>query len=67
MRTEGWPRVLGFFAEQYTAEHLADKLRQKGIGALAFHGELSQGARMQAIADFKGAQVQVLVATGGTI
>ena len=63
IKTEGWPRVLVFVAKQYTAEHLADKLRQKGIVALAFHGELSQGARMQSLADFKGAQVQVLVAT----
>jgi superfamily II DNA/RNA helicase len=63
IKTEGWQRVLVFVAKQYTAEHLADKLRQKGIVALAFHGELSQGARMQVLADFKGAQVQVLVAT----
>jgi len=55
--------VLVFVAKQYTAEHVADKLRRHGISAIAFHGELSQGARMQALADFKDEQVQVFVAT----
>ncbi|MBK8091995.1 MAG: DEAD/DEAH box helicase [Verrucomicrobiaceae bacterium] len=63
IQTEGWKRVLVFVAKQYSAEHVADKLRRGGISALAFHGDLSQGARMQALADFKGSQIQVLVAT----
>jgi ATP-dependent RNA helicase RhlE len=63
IKTEGWKRVLVFVAKQYTAEHLADKLRRSGISAVAFHGELSQGARMQALADFKDSQIHVLVAT----
>lgn len=63
IKTEGWSRVLVFVAKQYTAEHVADKLRRHGISAIAFHGELSQGARMQALADFKDEQVQVFVAT----
>jgi superfamily II DNA/RNA helicase len=63
IKTEGWPRVLVFVAKQYTAEHVADKLRRHGISAVAFHGELSQGARMQALADFKDEHVQVFVAT----
>jgi ATP-dependent RNA helicase RhlE len=63
IKSEGWLRVLVFVAKQYTAEHVADKLRRHGISAIAFHGELSQGARMQALADFKDEQVQVFVAT----
>ena len=63
IRTEGWNRVLVFVARQYTAEHVADKLRQNGISALAFHGELTQGARSQALADFKNSLIRVLVAT----
>lgn len=63
IKTEGWSRVLVFVAKQYTAEHVADKLRRHGISAVAFHGELSQGARMQALADFKDEHVQVFVAT----
>lgn len=63
IKAEAWQRVLVFVAKQYTAEHVADKLRRHGISALAFHGELSQGARWQALADFKDSQFQVLVAT----
>lgn len=63
IKTEGWRRVLVFVAKQYSAEHVADKLRRSGIAAVAFHGELSQGARSQALADFKESHIQVLVAT----
>ena len=63
IKTDGWKRVLVFVARQYTAEHIAEKLRQGGISAVAFHGELSQGARSQTLADFKDSQIQVLVAT----
>jgi ATP-dependent RNA helicase RhlE len=61
--TEGWKRVLVFVATQYTADHVADKLRRNGIGALAFHGDLSQGARNDVLLDFKNSLIQVLVAT----
>lgn len=59
----GWPRVLVFVATKYSTEHIADKLLQKGIKAAALHGELSQAARMKALADFKQSQLRVLVAT----
>jgi ATP-dependent RNA helicase RhlE len=59
----GWERVLVFVATRYATEHVAKKLRRLGINATALHGELSQGARAQALADFKAAKVQVLVAT----
>lgn len=58
-----WPRVLVFVATKYATEHVADKLRRAGLAAEALHGELSQGARLQALADFKASKVQVLVAT----
>jgi len=61
--TEGWKRVLVFVGTQYTADHVADKLRRNGISALAFHGDLSQGARSQVLLDFKNSLIQVLVAT----
>jgi superfamily II DNA/RNA helicase len=63
LKTEGWPRVLVFVASQYSAEHLADKLRQSGISARAFHGDLSPSARSQVLADFKESLIRVLVAT----
>ena len=63
IKSEGWNRVLVFVSKQYSAEHVADKLRRHGISALAFHGELSQGARRQALTSFKDSQIHVLVAT----
>ncbi len=59
----GWTRVLVFVATKYATEHVAEKLRRAGIEAAAFHGELSQGARMAALANFKASRVRVLVAT----
>lgn len=63
IREHGWTRVLVFVATKYSTEHVAEKLRRAGIKAAAIHGELSQGARTQALADFKAQQLQVLVAT----
>jgi len=63
IKSEGWSRVLVFVAKKYSASHVADKLRRAGISAVDFHGELSQGARAQALDDFKQSRVRVLVAT----
>ncbi len=63
IQTEGWSRVLVFVATKYATEHVADKLRRAGLKADALHGELSQSARLGALADFKAASTQVLVAT----
>ncbi len=58
-----WPRVLVFVATRYACNHVADKLRQAGIEAAAFHGDASQGARTRQLAAFKAGQLRVLVAT----
>lgn len=58
-----WSSVLVFVATKYATEHVADKLRRAGLTAAALHGELSQGARTAALADFKAGRVQVLLAT----
>jgi ATP-dependent RNA helicase RhlE len=63
LKTHAWPRLLVFVATKYATEHLTDKLRRNGIAAAPLHGELSQGARTQALKDFKASRVQVLVAT----
>lgn len=63
VQTEGWTRVLVFVATKYSTEHIADKLRRAGLNADALHGELSQGGRLDALADFKAAKTQILVAT----
>lgn len=60
---EGWRRVLVFVATKYATEHVADKLRRAGLAADALHGELSQGGRTAALADFKAGKTRILVAT----
>jgi ATP-dependent RNA helicase RhlE len=62
-RAEKWRRTLVFVASRHAAEMVADKLRKHGVRAVAFHGKMSQGARNQAIADFKAELIDVLVAT----
>lgn len=63
IEVENWQRVLVFVASQYSADHVADKLRRSGISAQSFHGDLSQGARTEVLDDFKNSQIRVLVAT----
>ncbi len=72
IETHGWSHVLVFVGSRYAAEHVSDKLNRAGkratvqsarISAAALHGQLSQGARTKALADFKAKRVQVLVAT----
>jgi ATP-dependent RNA helicase RhlE len=59
----GWERTLVFVATKYATEHIALKLQRLGFAARALNGDLSQGARTQALADFKAGRVQVLIAT----
>lgn len=63
IKSNGWSRVLVFVATKYATEHIADKLRRAGIEAGALNGEMSQGARTRALADFQSSELQVLVAT----
>jgi superfamily II DNA/RNA helicase len=63
VETHGWSGVLVFVATKYSTEHVAEKLGRAGIAAAALHGELSQGARTQALADLKAGKVKVLIAT----
>jgi superfamily II DNA/RNA helicase len=63
IQAEGWSRVLVFVATRYASDHVADKLRRNGVTAVSFHGERSQGARRQALGDFKAGEATVVVAT----
>ena len=63
LETHAWSTVLVFVASRYAAEHVATKLRRAKVAAAPLHGDLSQGARAQALADFKAKRLQVLVAT----
>jgi ATP-dependent RNA helicase RhlE len=58
-----WRRVLVFTRTKHGANRLAEQLEQDGLGAVAIHGNKSQGARTRALADFKSGAVRVLVAT----
>lgn len=63
IQENAWSRVLVFVATTYATEHVAEKLRKAGLKATALHGELSQGARLRALQEFKDSKVQVLLAT----
>ncbi len=61
--TENWRQVLVFTRTKRGADRLAKQLSDDGLGAVAIHGNKSQGARTRALADFKAGKVRVLVAT----
>lgn len=63
LKESGWSRILVFVATKYGADHLVQKLTRAAIAARAIHGDLSQGARTEALAGFKAGEIHVLVAT----
>lgn len=63
VKDQGWKRVLVFVATKYAAELVAEKLYKSGVFATAFHGDLSQGARKQVLAEFKNEQWEVVITT----
>ena len=63
IKSQGWTRVLVFVATKYAAELVAEKLYKAKIYATAFHGDLSQGARKQVLAEFKDEQWEVVITT----
>jgi len=58
-----WHQVLVFTRMKHGANRLAEYLNDNGIGAMAIHGNKSQGARTKALAEFKTGDLPVLVAT----
>ncbi len=58
-----WRQVLVFTRTKHGADKLVKQLEEDGIGALAIHGNKGQGARTRALAEFKGGDLRVLVAT----
>ncbi|MGK0189571.1 MAG: ATP-dependent RNA helicase RhlE [Verrucomicrobiales bacterium] len=63
IRTGSWSQVLVFTRTKHGANRLAKQLDCDGITSSAIHGNKSQNARTQALADFKSGKVRVLVAT----
>ena len=58
-----WFKVLVFTSTKDQADELMVKLKQAQIKAALCHGDKSQGSRRRALADFKDAKIQVLIAT----
>ena len=58
-----WSQVLIFTRTKHGANRLTKQLQQDGIEAAAIHGNKSQSARTQALADFKQSRIRALVAT----
>ncbi len=56
-------QVLVFTSSVYQADLVADKLQKNGIKARAIHSKKSQGARREALEDFKAGRLPVLVTT----
>jgi ATP-dependent RNA helicase RhlE len=56
-------QVLCFVRTKHGASRLARQLEKDGLKTTAIHGDRSQAARLEALADFKAAKVQVMVAT----
>jgi len=63
IKDQGWECVLVFVATQYSAERVAAKLHHGDLFATSFHGGLSQGARKQALQEFKEKRWDVVVTT----
>lgn len=58
-----WSQVLVFTRTKHGANRLTKQLQEDGIEAAAIHGNKSQSARTQALANFKSFDVRALVAT----
>lgn len=63
IKTEKWKQALVFTSSTRSADNLVNKLEKNGIRALALHSKKSQGARTNALTQFKAGKLQVLVAT----
>ena len=62
-KEQGWERAIVFVATRYSAERVAEKLYKNGVYASPFHGEMSQGARTQALDEFKSGRWDLLICT----
>ena len=63
LQAEGRGLAMIFCRTKRTAADVADQLSRRGFAAAAVHGDLSQGAREQALRAFRKGKVDVLVCT----
>jgi len=55
-----WSQVLVFTRTKFGANNVADYLTKNGIKSMALHGNKSQTARTQALAEFKSGDIRVV-------
>ena len=55
--------ALVFTRTKHGADRVVRELSREGIQARAIHGDKSQGARQEALAQFKQGKIHVLIAT----
>ena len=63
LKEQNWFQVLVFTSTKEQADQLMAALKRSKIDAAVCHADKSQGARRRAIAEFKSAKLQVLIAT----
>ena len=63
LKEQNWFQVLVFTSTKQQSDELMAALKRSKIDAAVCHADKSQGARRRAIADFKSAKLQVLIAT----
>ncbi len=63
VKSRGLRQVLCFVRTKHGASRLARQLEKDGLETSAIHGDKTQAARLEALAAFKEAKLEVLVAT----
>ncbi len=63
LQAQNWFKVLVFTSTKAQADQLMLTLKKAKIKSALCHGDKSQGSRRRALADFKSAKIQVLIAT----
>ncbi|WP_223787680.1 DEAD/DEAH box helicase [Marinicella meishanensis] len=63
LQQHNWFQILVFTSTRKQADHLLARLKQTEVPTAICHGDISQGGRRRALADFKAGRVQVLIAT----
>ncbi|TDR22544.1 DEAD/DEAH box helicase [Marinicella litoralis] len=63
LEEHNWYQILVFTSTRKQADHLFVRLKKAGIASAICHGDKGQGSRRRALADFKSAKIQVLLAT----
>ncbi|MCC6461977.1 MAG: DEAD/DEAH box helicase [Saprospiraceae bacterium] len=63
IKTQALKQVLVFTSSVHKADTVVHKLKGNGVSAVALHSQKSQGARTEALRQFKAGDIAVLVAT----